>query len=252
MTITEASMTPLTDVFDRDYHYFMSAFHTPEVNAQEVDLMVKAAGIGPDDVILDAPCGYGRIGLEFAGRGHRVIGVDCSEELIRTAVASAAGSTADFHVADLRNLDLATRFDVAIVWFTSFGYFADAENLEILRVLRAHLRPGGRLLLETVNPVFVYSVIHSRNGQWSIRQDLGSDMLMDRVTLDPTGARLHSDRRIVRGGQVRDCEYSLRLFSAPELTALLTSVGFGSVSLYDEKGEPFTWRATRLIAVATR
>jgi ubiquinone/menaquinone biosynthesis C-methylase UbiE len=40
------------------------------------------------------------------------------------------------------------RFERAISWFTSFGYFDDIDNQKVLSEAQRVLRPGGRLLIE--------------------------------------------------------------------------------------------------------
>ncbi|MBP9891889.1 MAG: class I SAM-dependent methyltransferase, partial [Planctomycetes bacterium] len=51
---------------------------------KEVDLLIKATGLEPNDKILDLCCGQGRHSLELARRGYRhVTGVDRSRYLIR-------------------------------------------------------------------------------------------------------------------------------------------------------------------------
>ncbi len=54
--------------------------------AQEVDLLIRSAGVERNDRILDLCCGQGRHSLELARRGFpRVTGLDRSRYLIRLA-----------------------------------------------------------------------------------------------------------------------------------------------------------------------
>ncbi len=61
--------------------------------------------------------------------------------------------TVDYWAGDLQDLPLGPNegFDAVLNWFTSFGYFADNGNKGVLREFRRALRPGGRLLLETIH-----------------------------------------------------------------------------------------------------
>src|SRR5260370_12183053 len=53
---------------------------------QEIDLLVKSAGLEPNDRILDLCCGQGRHVLELARRGFKnVTGIDRSRYLLRLA-----------------------------------------------------------------------------------------------------------------------------------------------------------------------
>jgi SAM-dependent methyltransferase len=51
----------------------------------------------------------------------------------------------------MRNFDLKKKFDIALSWFTSFGYFEDKENLIVLKNINKHLREKGLLLLDIPN-----------------------------------------------------------------------------------------------------
>jgi SAM-dependent methyltransferase len=51
----------------------------------------------------------------------------------------------------MRKFDLKREFDVALSWFTSFGYFEDKENLIVLKNINKHLREKGLLLLDIPN-----------------------------------------------------------------------------------------------------
>ncbi len=48
----------------------------------------------------------------------------------------------------MRQLSLQSRFDAALVWGGSFGYFSDSENLETIQRLADCLKRGGRLLID--------------------------------------------------------------------------------------------------------
>ena len=51
------------------------------------------------------------------------------------------GVTVDYRIGDIRSLDLPSHtFDAAVSWFTSFGYFTDAENRRALQEYRRVLR----------------------------------------------------------------------------------------------------------------
>jgi len=65
------------------------------------------------------------------------------------------------------------RFDRVLSWFTSFGYFDDAENRRVLREAHRVLRPGGRFLVENNNlvellPRWLPAVVTERDGNFTI------------------------------------------------------------------------------------
>src|SRR5690242_21741718 len=73
---------------------------------QEIDLLIRSAGLEPNDRILDLCCGQGRHVLELARRGFKyVTGIDRSRYLIRLARKRARQSNltgVSFHEGDAR------------------------------------------------------------------------------------------------------------------------------------------------------
>jgi len=100
--------------------------------------------------VLDAGCGPGRVGAELARRGHTVVGVDVDPVLV--AAARTDHPEGDWHVGDLAELDLpaagvAEPFDVAVMAGNVLTFVAPGTEAEVLRRIRAHLVPGGRLVV---------------------------------------------------------------------------------------------------------
>ena len=125
----------------------------------EVRFLVRLLRLPAGAKILDVPCGYGRHSIELARRGFRVTGIDISAALLAQARRAAAdlGVEVEFRRRDMRRLAYRGRFDAVLNLFTSFGYFGDAGDLEILRRFRRALRParagepGGWLVLHLIN-----------------------------------------------------------------------------------------------------
>lgn len=106
------------------------------------------AMVGRRSRILDAGCGPGRIGSLLAAAGHQVVGVDVDPELIAAAEHDHPGPR--WVVGDLAELDLPTRgiaagFDAAVCAGNVMPFLAPSTRGEVLRRLRAHLAPEGRL-----------------------------------------------------------------------------------------------------------
>src|SRR4051812_17159963 len=165
--------------------------------------------------VLDAPCGHGRIANALAARGFRVTGVDYAELFLERARAEAAGPVT-YRRQDLRELDDEARFDIVVNWFTSFGYFDDAGNADLLARFHRALRPGGRLLLELHNRDAVVRRFSDRPTFVGL-METGDDLMIDRVTLDALTGRTETDRFIVRDGRVRRAHFSLRVPAFREL-----------------------------------
>lgn len=99
--------------------------------------------------ILDAGCGTGENALFFAGRGHKVTGIDFLDEPVKRAKRKAAerGLSATFLVMDALHLkDLPEVFDSAID-SGLFHVFNDDDRRRYVEGLASVLKPGGKLFL---------------------------------------------------------------------------------------------------------
>ena len=60
-----------------------------QLTINEVDWLEKHLGLTSQAKVLDVPCGDGRHAIELAKRGHRVTGIDLSDEFRQRHVANA-------------------------------------------------------------------------------------------------------------------------------------------------------------------
>jgi SAM-dependent methyltransferase len=103
----------------------------------------------PPGRALDAACGTGRHARHLADRGHAVVGVDGSPEMLSRARAQVPDAC--FSQGDLRDLPLPSGGFDLVVCSLAFDHVADLRQpvAELARVLRA----GGRLVVSDVHPV---------------------------------------------------------------------------------------------------
>jgi SAM-dependent methyltransferase len=126
--------------------------------AGEVDFIEREIGHDRDCRILDIGCGTGRHSIELARRGYRVTGIDLSESQIRKAREKAALAEVGvrFLLKDAAALDFFSEYDLALV--ICEGAFplmeTDEKNFLILQNASRALRPGGKLILTTLNGLF--------------------------------------------------------------------------------------------------
>ena len=215
----------------------------------EADAVWRLLELEPDMEVLDLACGHGRIANRLAERGARVTGLDATASFLERARADAAKRRVqvEYVDGDMRSLPWPDgRFDRVLSWFTSFGYFSDAENRRVLREARRSLRPGGRMLIENNNlvellPRWLPSVVSERD----------VDLVIDRSSFDAATARAITERTVVRDGRVRRFHFSVRMFLAPELRDWLVDAGFASVECCDHEGEPLTANSRRMVTIAS-
>jgi SAM-dependent methyltransferase len=214
----------------------------PEHTDQEAEHLATLLAIPPGAEVLDVPCGGGRIALALGRRGYRLTGVDRSSEFLNHArTADAAGSVA-WERRDMRDLPWRARFDGAVCVGNSFGYLDDTGNADFLRAVRAALKPGARLVLET--PMVLENLIgHLKQNPWWKVGDL--HLLVDN-RYDQSTSRLEIEYTVVSNGVVDVRRGSHRAYSYRELVHLLTAIGF-NVDL----AEPYTRERHDVTFVAT-
>ncbi|GAA4700422.1 hypothetical protein GCM10023215_43980 [Pseudonocardia yuanmonensis] len=105
----------------------------------------------PVGEVLDAACGTGRHAVRLAGRGHTVIGVDQSAEMLERARAKVPGGR--FVEGGLTDLPLPDAAVDAALCALALVHLPDVAPAvaELARVVR----PGGRILISDVHPFLV-------------------------------------------------------------------------------------------------
>ncbi|PKL07441.1 MAG: hypothetical protein CVV51_14095 [Spirochaetae bacterium HGW-Spirochaetae-7] len=214
-----------------------------------VDAILALSGASPGASVLDMCCGPGRHALEFAARGHPVVGIDITEPYIAAARDSAAamGLSAEFIHADARSWSRPGAFDLALNLFTSFGYFGTAaEDVAMLERIRESLAPGGVLVMDLVG-----KEIAARDfieGEWFERD---GRLVLTEFEVVGAWEGLRNRWILVDGDRRTDRAWVQRLYAGTELREALLDAGFGSVQLFGTwSGAPYGATAERLIAVA--
>lgn len=123
---------------------------------REVEQMIGWLNLPAGAEVLDLCCGMGRHSLALAEAGFKLTGVDLSEPLLREARAQAGSEQVTWIRSDMRQLPLDGGFDAVVNLFTSFGYFEDdGEQVKVLREIRRMLKPGGKFIIDFLNPAYV-------------------------------------------------------------------------------------------------
>ena len=196
-------------------------------------------------LVLDLPCGWGRLHPHLKARGLDVIGGDLSPLNLRRH--------AEEHPAPLARLDLrALPFrkgcaDGVFCAFTSWGYFATgAENLRQLSEFARILRPGGVLLLDLAGRNFLRAAVAEVEGCWL---DFPDEGYQERATWSPDGRRILTERHC----QGQAFRHDIWIPTDAEVRACLAEAGFGAVTAYGGlDGRPWDAAAERWIYRALR
>jgi cyclopropane fatty-acyl-phospholipid synthase-like methyltransferase len=191
---------------------------------REVDFILDQLQVQPGSVILDLGCGQGEICVELARRGYSVVGYDLSVFQLAMAGDNAqqAKQKINFLQGDMREMAFDQMFDAVICWDTTFGYFEEDKNQDVLRRIKNALKPNGRLLLDVMNRDFA-----AREAPMNHWFEGDGCVCMDDMSLDWITNRLKVKRSIILDdGRSKELQYSTRLYTLSEVGRMLHDVGF--------------------------
>jgi ubiquinone/menaquinone biosynthesis C-methylase UbiE len=232
--------------------FYLRAFADDERDAEAQAQAVAAARLaaapeGGD--VLDVPCGFGRHTVPLARAGYRAVGVDRSQALIEEARRRTGGERWPKLVrADYRDLPLPDEsFDAALNLFSSLGYLGDEDDTRVLAEIRRVLRPGGRLVVEIMHRDLLVRRFQEQG--WRLVGE--GRLLLEQRTFDPAAGVAQTTQTLVDATGERDSRtFSLRVYTATELLAMVARAGFEEARCYgDLEGAPFGLE-TRLVVVA--
>lgn len=239
--------------FDDDYLRIYRPTFTAERTAAEVDFIESMLGVPKGSAVLDLACGYGRHAIAMAGRGYAVTGLDFNADYLEIAGAEAmaAGANVAWRAGDMRALPFTGEFAGVYSFFTSFGYFGDDDNEQVLAGVARALKPGGRFLLDMMNRDWLLT--HPQQRTWTQRDD--GALFMEETSLELAASRVVARQLLIdpQGGPQVTKEYFLRAYTCAELTALLRRHGLVVKEVCGGTDRrPYDTEAHRLVLVAER
>jgi ubiquinone/menaquinone biosynthesis C-methylase UbiE len=209
----------------------------------------RLSGCPDGGALLDVACGFGRHAVPLAAEGFRVTGVDRSATLLEEARRRAGDGVAPALVAgDYRELPFDdASFDAAINLYTSIGFLGDEEDTQVLAEAARVLRPGGRLVIETMHRDLMIRIFQERG--WRL---LGAGrLLLEQRAFDPVTGVVQETQTLIESDGGRESQtFATRVYTTTELVSMLRAAGFEKVMTYgDLSGAPLDV-STRLVLVA--
>lgn len=211
------------DFFNDDYVRTMEKITDAQI-AREVVFIEESLGVERGGAVLDLACGTGRHAVELAARGYEVVGFDLSLAMLSRAgdEAQDRGVKLNLVQGDMREMSFEEQFDGVFCWNTSFGYFEEEKNAQVLAKVRRALKMGGLFLLDVVNRDFL--IRQSPSLAWF---EGDGCVCMDDMNVDFITSRMKVKRTMMLDdGRSREVEYSIRTYSLHELGKVLHDNGF--------------------------
>jgi SAM-dependent methyltransferase len=222
--------------------------HRDESEAeQDTDFVERHLGKGGrrPRAVLDLACGAGRHTAALRRRGFRTLGVDLSLVMLShmRGLPKVAG--------DMRGLPFRPEsFDWVLSFFTSFGYFEqERENFRVLEEIVRTLTPGGRLLLDLMNPGTALAHLQPRESQLLDGRRVEIERWYD-------AAKKRLNKRITvhaLDGGPRAYLESVRVYQPDEVVIGLRWAGLEVDHLYGSfQGDSYERDSERLILIASK
>jgi SAM-dependent methyltransferase len=250
--VSGPSTTETWDAFFSDF--YLRAFAADERQGEAEAQALAAArlsGCPEGGDLLDVPCGFGRHVVPLAHAGYRAVGVDRSPALLDEAKRRAGHERwPNLVAADYRELPFPEEsFDAALNLFSSLGYLGDEGDTHVLGEIRRVLRPDARLVIEIMHRDRAVRGFNDQN--WRL---LGEGrLLLEQRTFDAaSGVAQTTETLIDTSGERESRSFSVRVYTATELLAMLDNAGFAEAKCYGDLDGGLFGVDTRLVIVARR
>lgn len=206
-----------------------------------IEKLLKEQGI---KTVLDMTCGTGSQVLYLAQHGYQITGSDLCPDLIKIARNKAMEMKLDvqFLEGDMRNINMG-RFDAVITIFSAIGHVSRSDFEKTLKNIRQNLNSGGIYIFDIFNlQALTEEVV--KNFKMDIQTEVGGVKFRNQQysEIDREKGLLisHDKYTIIKDDGDPDYKtntFSLQLYTAQELSAILEKNGFEVLNQYDMEGQ---------------
>ena len=208
--------------------------------AAQLDWLWARLALAPGRRLLDLTCGPGLYAVPLAQRGVAVTGVDFGPASIaharRLAAEAGVARRCVFVEADVRDYEPeAATYDAALFLYGQLAVFPRRQAAALLAKAARALRPGGRLVVELLNP----ERIDKKDSTWWFGDDKG--LWGERPFLHLGERRWEAAERAsverfttldLASGALSEIVLCDQSYEVAEMTALLRGAGLAAVEVY--------------------
>ena len=208
--------------------------------AAQLDWLWARLALAPGRRLLDLTCGPGLYAVPLAQRGVAVTGVDFGPASIaharRLAAEAGVARRCVFVEADVRDYEPeAATYDAALFLYGQLAVFPRRQAAALLAKAARALRPGGRLVVELLNP----ERIDKKDSTWWFADDKG--LWGERPFLHLGERRWEAAERAsverfttldLASGALSEIVLCDQSYEVAEMTALLRGAGLAAVEVY--------------------
>ncbi len=222
--------------------------HADKFERAVVDPAVDViAGYAGDGAAVEFAIGTGRLAVPLAARGIDVSGMDFSEPMLAELTAKPGAKDINATHGDMTTTLLGTDFAVAyLVYNTIMNLRTQALQVACFRNAAAHLRPGGRFIMEVMVP----EVAKLAPGELFVPFAVEDGYLGIDEYADPIGQILISHHYVVEPGAERHVSAAFRYVWPSELDLMAQLAGLEREHRWEDwSRNPFSAASTSHISV---
>ena len=216
-----------------------------ETNAKNavIDHLLRKQNV---KTVLDMTCGSGSQVFYLNERGYQIKGSDFSPALLRQARKKAKEQNLDltFIDGDMRNLHVG-QFDAVITMFNAIGHVNKPDFAKTMLNIHENLKDGGIYIFDIFNlSAITDEVIDSFKMDIQTTKDgiKISNQQHSEINRENRLLTSHDRYTITKKGcepEIFTNSFSLQIYTAQELKAMLEQIGFELVYQYDVYGNEF-------------
>ncbi len=199
----------------------------------EVEQVLKQVNLKSGKV-LDLACGVGRHSIPFAKMKFEVTGLDFSKNYLAEARKSSRKEKVDvdFRHGNMKNLKPhfeKNEFDLVVSLYNSFGYFKTrGDDLKMLKEVFRVLKPGGRLVINTLNGDGVKVALKKSISVG--REPIKNVFMIDAAKFDEAKRKTISEWTVIdarkRTAKIHRMSFQQNVYTFNEMKTLLIKAGF--------------------------
>ena len=171
-------------------------WHDLECGGYDLDLRLwRELADREGSPVLDVGAGTGRVALDLARRGHEVVALDRSAELLDALRERGTGLAITTLAADARDFAIDRRFPIVVVPMQTLQLLGGADGrARFLARAREHLAPGGLLAVALADALESFDAEHDHPPPPDLREVGGVVYASRPVRIRDLGGRAAIDR----------------------------------------------------------
>jgi cyclopropane fatty-acyl-phospholipid synthase-like methyltransferase len=189
----EAQKEWFADWFDTHYYHILYKNRDDHEAKMFIENLCSILKLQPNSSLLDLACGKGRHSITLNSLGHKVLGVDLSENSIQFAKKFEQRGL-HFEVHDMRKIIPGLSFDAIFNLFTSFGYFDSTfDNKRVIQAVGNMLYDKGLFIIDFMNAEKVITNLVSNEEKeidgvhFSIERMVEGEHIYKKITINDQG-----------------------------------------------------------------